>query len=70
MVNELITLLKNDCPFLINCYGAYYEDGKVHVVLEYMDSGSIGSLMRVLLKKLPPGKPYMIPEVVISKIAH
>ena len=35
-----------------------------------MDSGSVGSITRVLLKKIPKGKPYVIPEVVISKIAH
>lgn len=70
LVNELVTLLKNDCPFLINCYGAYYDDGKVNVVLEFMDSGSIGTLTRLLVKKLPASQPFVIPEVVLSKITH
>lgn len=38
LVNELNSLEESMlCDNLVQCYGAYYDDGRVRLVLEYMD---------------------------------
>jgi len=38
MINDLRTFLSgHDCKQLIHFIGAYYEDGTIKIVLEYMD---------------------------------
>lgn len=33
--------------FLVEMYGAYYDEGSVKVILELMDAGSIGDIIRI-----------------------
>jgi len=69
MINDLRSLSKNECPFLVKFYGAMFDEGTVKVALELMDMGSIKDIIK--LAKLNPtwrkGKP-LIPEAVISKM--
>lgn len=68
LVNDLKSLYKNQCPFLINFYGAYYEEGNVKIALELMDLGSFGLLIKAsskLVKSIPK-----IPEPVLASIAQ
>jgi hypothetical protein len=69
MVNDLRSLSKNECPFLVKFYGALFEEGTVKVALEMMDMGSIKDIIK--LAKLNPdwreGK-LLVPEPVIAKI--
>ncbi len=45
MLNDSKVLLNNQkCENLIECYGAYYEEGSIKIILEYMDLGSIKDL--------------------------
>jgi hypothetical protein len=42
MINDLQTFLTGcDCRNLIQFIGAYYDDGTIKIVLEYMDQGSL-----------------------------
>lgn len=43
-------VLSIPCPFLVNFYGGYLEEGTVKVVLEYMDKGT---LREAIKKKIP-----------------
>lgn len=69
MVNDLRSLSKNECPFLVKFYGALFEEGTVKVALEMMDMGSIKDIIK--MAKMNPewreGRP-LVPEAVISKI--
>jgi hypothetical protein len=51
--------------------GALFDQGSVKVALEYMDMGSLKSLLKLAIKKngknIAEGKPIM-PESVVSKI--
>ena len=38
-------------------YGAYFDEGNVHVGLEFMDTGSLGSVIK-LLKKFRENENY------------
>ena len=73
MINDLRSLQKNSCPFLVQFLGAMYEEGSVKVALEYMDMGSLKSLMKLALAKdshlMQLQKP-IIPEAVMSKITQ
>lgn len=71
MINDLRSLSKNECPFLVKFYGALFEEGTVKVALEMMDMGSIKDI--IALAKMNPdwreGK-LLVPEPVIAKITQ
>jgi mitogen-activated protein kinase kinase 3 len=67
-VMDLKSLYKNMCPFLVQFYGAYYDEGSVKVVLEYMELGSIGSVLSLLKPHYKLKDRSMIPEPILSKI--
>ena len=52
-------------------YGAYFEEGMVKVVLELMDIGSIGDVIKYLKEKplLRPNAP-LVPEPILSKLTQ
>lgn len=71
LVNDLRSLNKNRCPFLVDFCGALYEEGAVKVALEYMDMGSLKHVIK-LAKKNPNwkiGEP-LIPEPCMSKMVQ
>ncbi|CAM9199233.1 unnamed protein product [Ascophyllum nodosum] len=45
LLKEVETLCGMDCPSLVGFVGGYLKDGSIHVVLEYMDRGSLGDLI-------------------------
>ena len=60
-----------DSPYLLRCYGAFFEEGSVRLVLEYMDCGSMETIIKVLnelTKSSPTPIIPMIPELVISRL--
>ena len=54
-MNDINLLLQNEkqaqkeqsryCPFIVKMYGAFYDDGCVKMILEYMDGGSLEDLL-------------------------
>ena len=71
LINDLRSLHKNTCPFLVEFCGALYEEGAVKVALEYMDMGSLKHFLKLAKKnpKLKPDEPC-IPEAVMAKITQ
>jgi serine/threonine protein kinase len=47
LYNDLKALVKNTSPYMIRFYGAFYDEGKVYLALEYMDCGSIKDMLDV-----------------------
>lgn len=45
LLKEVQTLCDMDCPSLVGFVGGYLKNGSIHVVLEYMDRGSLGDLI-------------------------
>ncbi|CAM9761435.1 unnamed protein product [Ectocarpus sp. 12 AP-2014] len=45
LLKEVETLSSMECPSLINFVGGYLKDGSIHVVLEYMDRGSLSDVI-------------------------
>jgi serine/threonine protein kinase len=43
--NDLKVLFENNCPYLVNFYGAFFEEGSVKLVLEYMNLGSLDKII-------------------------
>ena len=72
MYNELLTNRTIESPNLLRCYGAFFEEGSVRLVLEFMDCGSMETMINVLnelVKDEPAGSHIpRIPELVISRI--
>eukprot|EP00347_Sterkiella_histriomuscorum_P014146 403361988 len=67
LYNDLRSLVQEECPFLIRFYGAYYDEGSVYLALEYMDCGSVNTIMKIMKQAFPTQIP-LIPELVISSI--
>ncbi len=59
ILKELVILHECSSPYIIDFYGAFYQDGAVYMCIEYMDGGSID--------KLYEGG---IPEGVLRKITY
>lgn len=51
LINDLRSLKDHNCPFLINFLGALFVEGSVKVALEYMDLGSMKSIIKMATKK-------------------
>jgi len=70
LYNELKTNKHIDSPNLLRCFGAFFEEGSVRLVLEYMDCGSMETIINVLneISKTTPIPYPKIPELVISRI--
>lgn len=49
MLNDFKVLLTQYThPNLITCFGAYYEEGTIKIILELMDFGSLRNLIDML----------------------
>jgi len=71
LYNELKANMILDSNYLLRCYGAFFEEGSVRLVLEYMDCGSMETIIKVLnelTKSSPTPIIPRIPELVISRI--
>jgi mitogen-activated protein kinase kinase len=49
LTKELQTLAYSNSPYLINFRGAYFDDGHIHMALEFMSGGSLQDLIGTLL---------------------
>ena len=64
--NDLKVLCENKCKNIISFYGAFFTEGNVKIVLEYMNLGSLDKILKqIKIKKFPPP---CIPESILSKI--
>lgn len=59
ILKELVILHECVSPYIIDFYGAFYQEGAVYMCIEYMDGGSIDKVYR-----------GGIPENVLRKITH
>ncbi|OAA75290.1 polymyxin B resistance protein kinase [Akanthomyces lecanii RCEF 1005] len=59
ILKELVILHECVSPYIIDFYGAFYQEGAVYMCIEYMDGGSIDKLYR-----------GGIPENILRKITH
>ena len=57
------------CENLIQFYGAYYEDGTIKIVLEFMDMGSLRHVMKNL-KNIKKPEPPCVDEITLAKITQ
>ena len=59
-------LSSNKCKNIINFYGAFFTEGNVKILLEYMNVGSLEKIFKeIQIKKIPPP---CISEAILSKI--
>jgi mitogen-activated protein kinase kinase 3 len=56
------------CPFLVNLYGGYFDEGSVKIILELMDCGSLCDLIKKA--KLARTETPIIEEPILSRIAQ
>ena len=61
LMREICTLYHASCPSLITFYGAFYREGCITIVLEYMDGGSLSNA----LSQVGP-----IPEAVLANMVY
>ncbi|GLJ12304.1 hypothetical protein SUGI_0188370 [Cryptomeria japonica] len=46
ITREMDILRKTDCPYVVKCQDIFHQGGNINFVLEYMDGGSLGDLLR------------------------
>ena len=77
-MNDIKLLLQNkikaeqenfNCNFIVQLYGAYYEEGSVKVILELMDVGSLEDVIKHYRKKASRKLP-VIEETILAKISQ
>lgn len=77
-MNDIKLLLQNkikaeqenfNCNFIVQLYGAFYEEGSVKVILELMDVGSLEDVIKHYRKK-PLHKSPVIEEEILAKISQ
>lgn len=51
IVQELKINHAAHCPHIVICYHAFYSNGLISIVLEYMDGGSLADIMKELEPK-------------------
>ncbi|EGR33581.1 protein kinase domain protein [Ichthyophthirius multifiliis] len=69
MLNDFkILLTQYTHPNLIQCYGAYYDQGTIKIILELMDFGSIRNLIDIL-KQINNQDPLMN-ESILANIVY
>eukprot|EP00252_Welwitschia_mirabilis_P023431 TRINITY_DN6611_c0_g1_i1.p1 TRINITY_DN6611_c0_g1~~TRINITY_DN6611_c0_g1_i1.p1 ORF type:complete len:355 (-),score=65.55 TRINITY_DN6611_c0_g1_i1:84-1148(-) len=56
IVQELKINQASQCPYIVVCYHAFYNNGVISIVLEYMDGGSLADLLKKV-KAVP--EPYL-----------
>lgn len=61
IIQELRTLHQAYCQYIVSCYGAFYSEGAISIVLEYMDGGSLLDLLKSVKR---------VPEQLLAKMAH
>ena len=64
--NDLKVLSSNKCKNIITFYGAFFTEGNVKILLEYMNLGSLDKILKVI--KTKKFKAPCIPESILSKI--
>ena len=68
LYNDLRSLAEETSPHLIKFYGAFYDDGSVNLALEYMDCGSINTMIKIRKQIIATTIVPLFPECVISRI--
>jgi mitogen-activated protein kinase kinase 3 len=54
--------------YLVQVYGAYYDEGTIKIIMELMDAGSLRDIMK-MSKKFKSEAPY-VEEVYLANMAY
>jgi hypothetical protein len=63
-------MIQSVCPLLVRYYGAIFDEGSLHLIMEYMDCASIETMLAIERQFIKPeevNKRPLIPELVISR---
>jgi len=60
VVNEFKALYECDCPSVIKMYDAFFREGSIHLIIEFMNCGSLEDVAKT---------SGSIPESVLSKVS-
>nr|GME21782.1 mitogen-activated protein kinase kinase 2-like [Ipomoea batatas] len=56
LAQELRINHSSQCPYVVICYQAFFDNGSISMILEYMAGGSLGDFLKIV-KKIP--EPYI-----------
>jgi len=67
LVTELKTLVGAPCPQFVNMIDAFFHEGYVYIVLEFMDLGSIDNIQKKCGQRVPETfLSYMMREILLG----
>lgn len=61
-------MIQSFCPVIVRYYGCLLDEAEIHLLMEYMDCGSLENMIAVEKQFQQPNKP-LIPEFVIARFA-
>ncbi|MCQ2817383.1 MAG: mitogen-activated protein kinase kinase [archaeon] len=64
--NDFNVLHDNKCPFLVHFFGTLMDEGKIELLLEYMNLGSLDKIIETIREKKL--KAPCVPEIILSKM--
>ncbi|XP_019151288.1 PREDICTED: mitogen-activated protein kinase kinase 2-like [Ipomoea nil] len=56
IAQELRINQSSQCPYVVICYEAFFDNGAISIILEYMDGGSLQDFLKIV-KRIP--EPYL-----------
>jgi len=65
ILKELKALDNQNCPNLVEFFGAFYSDGSICIALEYMEGGTLKDVLKHIKQTQKDAK---VPEPVLSRI--
>lgn len=66
--SDLYVLSDNKCPFLVHFYGAFFTEGNVKILLEYMNLGSLDRVVDTIKSKQLDTP--CVPELILSQMTY
>eukprot|EP00051_Salpingoeca_urceolata_P027505 m.481757 g.481757 ORF g.481757 m.481757 type:complete len:344 (+) comp22318_c0_seq1:370-1401(+) len=60
IVRELDVLRQSGCPHIVNYYGAFFNEGNVYILMQYMNAGDLQSII---------AQAGAVPESVVRQVA-
>ncbi|CAD8089005.1 unnamed protein product [Paramecium primaurelia] len=64
--DELKLALECSSPYVVKCYGAFYKSGTLHIILEYMDVGSIDTLIKKVKNLNEPVMALLLYQILLG----
>lgn len=69
IIQELRTLHQSSCPHIVPYHGAFFSDGSISIILDYMDGGSLADVTQVM-RTIPETQLAGLSKQILSGLSY